>query len=132
MTYKFYDTKALIKCRDELFNNPDEYPVFTDITMNQLSNLKYSEDEDGAFELSNILREHIYEYSIWPYHSYMFLSLKAKCPMLLEAPAFSILAAAMEYDNTIHPDETVFVTTDRTLGDLANRVYFGEDSIIYV
>ena len=38
------------------------------------------------------------------------------------------LAAAYAYDTYVHPDETVFVTCDVALSELAN-LYFGEDSI---
>ena len=39
------------------------------------------------------------------------------------------LAAAIDYDNKIHPDETIFVTTNLNAAKIAN-LFFGEDSII--
>ena len=39
-----------------------------------------------------------------------------------------ILATAIDYDNTRHPDETIFVTNDLSLKNIAN-LFFGEDSI---
>lgn len=39
-----------------------------------------------------------------------------------------ILATAIDYDNNIHPDETIFVTNDLALKVIAN-LFFGEDSI---
>ena len=39
-----------------------------------------------------------------------------------------ILACAIAYDNAVHPDETVFVTNDLALKNIAN-LFFGNDSI---
>lgn len=41
------------------------------------------------------------------------------------------LSAAVHYDNTVHPDQVVFVTTDVKLAHAANW-FFGSDSIIIV
>ena len=131
-TYKFYDTQALLKCRHELFKSPNEIVVFSDITMYQIINQKYSEDGTAAFELHNILKDHEYEYVVWKYFPHFFQVFKQHAPMLQEAPIFAMLACAIDYDTNEHPDETVFVTTDKVVGDLANRVCFGEDSVIYV
>lgn len=43
-------------------------------------------------------------------------------------PIAAEISAALAYDYYEHPDETVFVTGNAELGDLANR-YFGNDSI---
>ena len=40
----------------------------------------------------------------------------------------SELALAIQYEKICHPDETIFVTSDKDMADIANR-YFGEDSI---
>ena len=40
----------------------------------------------------------------------------------------SELALAIQYENMCHPDEMIFVTSDKKLAEVANR-YFGEDSI---
>ena len=40
----------------------------------------------------------------------------------------SELALAIQYEKMCHPDETIFVTSDKDMADIANR-YFGEDSI---
>lgn len=39
-----------------------------------------------------------------------------------------ILATALDYDTNVHPDETVFITNDLALFNIAN-LFFGEDSI---
>lgn len=39
-----------------------------------------------------------------------------------------ILACAFDYDRQMHPDETVFVTNDLALKNIANTI-FGSDSI---
>jgi hypothetical protein len=40
----------------------------------------------------------------------------------------SEVALAIQYDRMCHPDETIFVTSNKDLAEVANR-YFGEDSI---
>jgi hypothetical protein len=42
-----------------------------------------------------------------------------------------ILATAFNYDYYKHPDETIFVTNDLVLAEIAN-LFFGKDSIISV
>ena len=44
------------------------------------------------------------------------------------SPDMKILATALDYDNRVHPDETVFITNDLSLFNIAN-LFFGEDSI---
>lgn len=40
----------------------------------------------------------------------------------------SELALAIQYEKMCHPDETIFITSDKDMAEVANR-YFGEDSI---
>lgn len=46
-------------------------------------------------------------------------------------PDIKILACALDYDIRVHPDETIFITNDLSLQNIAN-LFFGEDSISYV
>jgi hypothetical protein len=41
----------------------------------------------------------------------------------------SELALAVQYEKMCHPDELIFVTSNKDTADIANR-YFGEDSIV--
>lgn len=43
-------------------------------------------------------------------------------------PDLKILATALDYDTRVHPDETVFITNDLALFNIAN-LFFGNDSI---
>ena len=43
-------------------------------------------------------------------------------------PDTKILSCAINYDNTVHPDEVVFVTADLGQYLIAN-LFFGEDSV---
>ena len=43
-----------------------------------------------------------------------------------------ILACAIDFDKTWHPDETVFITNDLALKNIANILYFGSDSVLSV
>ena len=41
------------------------------------------------------------------------------------------IALAIQYEKMCHPDELVFVTSDKKKAEIANQ-YFGQDSIIYL
>lgn len=41
------------------------------------------------------------------------------------------IADALFYDREYHPDEVVFVTTEKEVAEMAN-LYFGEDSIMVI
>lgn len=48
-----------------------------------------------------------------------------------ENPAYTDLYAALDYDEKVKPDATIFVTGSYAMSKIAN-LYFGEDSIIYI
>lgn len=129
--YKFYDTCSLLIKADALFDNEDSTIVISSISLEELENIKTSgsKDEDTKMRARHLLRtldENPDKYEIWIF----------KEPMLkpIEEKGFSIsndmriLATAIDYDNTQHPDETVFITNDLLLKHIAN-LFFGEDSI---
>ena len=130
MTYKFYDTSSLLLKASNLFE--DEAPfAISSITLNELENIKTSSHKDtelkyAARKLLHMLDEHSEAYDVMIYRpSY----LKPIEEMELEITNdMKILACAIAYDNTVHPDETVFVTNDLALKNIAN-LFFGNDSI---
>lgn len=108
MIFKFYDyesfikqnPKDLLKCRFAISNSTYQ-KVFAEDTGDLLFLLMTSRSK---FDIC-------YEESI---------------EMTDEVP--SELALAIQYEKMCHPDETIFVTSDEDIADIANR-YFGEDSI---
>lgn len=108
MIYKFYDyesfikqnPKDLLKCRFAISNSTYQ-KVFTEDAGDLLFLLMTSRNK---FDIC-------YEESI---------------EMTDEIP--SELALAIQYEKMCHPDEAIFVTSDKDMADIANR-YFGEDSI---
>ena len=108
MIYKFYDyesfikqkSKDLLSCRFAISNSTYQ-KVFSEDTGDLLFLLMTSRNK---FDIC-------YEESI---------------EMTDEIP--SELALAIQYDKMCHPDETIFVTSDKEVAEIANR-YFGEDSI---
>lgn len=129
--FKFYDTCSLLIKADSLFKDEQDTIVISSISLEELENIKTSgsKDEDTKMRARRLLRvldENPDKYEIWIF----------KEPMLkpIEEKGFSIsndmriLATAVDYDNTQHPDETVFITNDLLLKHIAN-LFFGEDSI---
>ena len=129
--FKFYDTCSLLIKADSLFKDEQDTIVISSISLEELENIKTSgsKDEDTKMRARHLLRvldENPDKYEIWIF----------KEPMLkpIEEKGFSIsndmriLATAIDYDNTQHPDETVFITNDLLLKHIAN-LFFGEDSI---
>lgn len=108
MIFKFYDyesfikqnPKDLLKCRFAISNSTYQ-KVFAEDTGDLLFLLMTSRNK---FDIC-------YEESL---------------EMTDEIP--SELALAIQYEKMCHPDETIFVTSDKDMAAIANR-YFGEDSI---
>lgn len=99
MIYKFYDTKAFL-------SHKKEKDVITIIS--SISNLM------GADEVFQFQEE-------------MLVPFTQK-NINLKDDSLIALACAYAYDSSQHPDETIFVTTDPNIAEIANR-FFGEDSI---
>jgi hypothetical protein len=117
-TYKFYTTEALLKDKDNLFNDIDTYVVMTSYShcaveaplCRELKLNSHFEIFDA--NLPNCFSEEVY-YSGLSYED---------CLSLL---------AAIDYDALVHPDETVFVTACPQDVPFINK-FFGEDSIIVI
>ena len=99
MIYKFYDTKAFLL-------HKKEKDVIT--LVSSISNLV---DADEVFQF--------YEEMLIPFTQE---NINPKNDSLIA------LACAYAYDSNQHPDETIFVTTNPEIAEIANR-FFGEDSI---
>ena len=132
MIYKFYDTCSLLLAGTRIFNNKNEKPVISSITIQELEDIKSSNRKDEkikylARQVVRSLTEHEGEYDLHIFETYMLDPIYSKGDFDVNND-LRILATAFDYDYYKHPDETVFVTNDLVLKHIAN-MFFGEDSI---
>ena len=130
MTYKFYDTCSLLLKADSLIDEKDPI-IISSITLSELENIKTSSHKDNelkyaARRLLNFLTDHPETYTVHIFTLDMIKPIEEKSLDITNDT--KILATAIDYDTNIHPDETVFVTNDLALYNIAN-LFFGEDSI---
>ena len=129
-TYKFYDTSSLLLKADTLFDS-EENIVISSITINELENIKTATNKtpelrQSARHLLRAFEEHPDSYEM---HLFRMDMLEPILNLGFSVTDDAkILASAIDYDKTQHPDETVFVTNDLVLSHLAN-LFFGSDSI---
>lgn len=129
--YNFYDTCSLLLKLDSLFNEDEPPFAISSITLNELEEIKTDNRRDpdvkyAARKLLHLLDEHRGEYDIHIFTENMLDPIKEK--QLSITNDIKILATAFDYDNNIHPDETVFVTNDLALKEIAN-LFFGDGCI---
>ena len=129
-TYKFYDTCSLLLKVDTLLEETDPI-VISSITLNELENIKTSNNKDAdikyaARRLLHLLAEHPEAYEVHIFNMNMLDPITERGLAITDDT--KILATAIDYDRTRHPDETVFVTNDLALYHIAN-LFFGTDSI---
>ena len=128
--YKFYDTCSLLLKVDTLLEETDPI-VISSITLNELENIKTSNNKDAdikyaARRLLHLLAEHPEAYEVHIFNMNMLDPINERGLAITDDT--KILATAIDYDRTCHPDETVFVTNDLALYHIAN-LFFGTDSI---
>ena len=128
--YKFYDTSSLLLKTDSLFIDKEPFAI-SSITLEELENIKTSNHKDAeikykARKLLHLLDEHSGEYDIHIFKEQMLNPIIEKD--LTITNDMKILATAFNYDNNIHPDETIFVTNDLALKAIAN-LFFGDGVI---
>lgn len=128
--YKFYDTCSLLLKAGNLFEE-DSNIVISSITLKELENIKVSANKDpdikyAARRLLHLLDENPDKYECWIFRTDMMEPIEQKCLPISDDTR--ILAAAYDYDRRIHPDETIFVTNDLSLKNMAN-LFFGNDCI---
>ena len=128
--FKFYDTCSLLLKADTLLEETDPI-VISSITLNELENIKTSNNKDAdikyaARRLLHLLAEHPEAYEVHIFNMNMLDPINERGLAITDDT--KILATAIDYDCTCHPDETVFVTNDLALYHIAN-LFFGTDSI---
>ena len=127
---KFYDTCSLLKADENIF---EEKFAISSITLEELESIKTSIHKDQetkyqARKLLALLDKHMWEYDIVIFKLNMLKHIEDLLPINNDT---KILACAIEYDKTQHPDETIFITNDLSLKAMAS-LFFGEDSIISI
>ena len=131
MIYKFYDTSSLLIRANDWWMDEDTTVVISTITLQELENIKSSGGRDfetkrAAAQLLRSLVEHSGAYEVVIYMPSMVQHLLDSGYEL--SNDLKILACASWWDYNIAPDNTIFVTNDLALYQIANIV-FGEDSI---
>ena len=124
---KFYDTSSLLLKATSLHEEPF---VISSITLQELENIKSSgrkdlETKHNARLVLNYLDNHD-NYTIHIFTNSMLQPIEN---MDLEiSNDMKILATAIDYDKFVQPDETIFVSNDIALKNIAN-LFFGSDMI---
>ena len=124
---KFYDTSSLLLKATSLHEEPF---VISSITLQELENIKSSgrkdlETKHNARLILNYLDTHD-NYTIHIFTNSMLQPIEE---MDLEiSNDMKILASAIDYDKFVQPDETIFVSNDIALKNIAN-LFFGSDMI---
>ena len=128
--YKFYDTSSLLKI---IQNNciPEEELYLSSISLKELENIKNSEKRSpdvkfAARTLANLIWDCPNKFKVIFYKEDMIQPIvEAGLPITDD---MRILATAIYFDNTYHPDETIFVSDDILLKVTAN-LFFGDGVI---
>lgn len=131
MTYNFYDTSSLLLKASTLFEDPTEHIIISSITLKELEEIKtmYNKTSDIKFAARRLLAQlaaHPDAYDTVIFTTSMLEPIIEKD--LMVSNDTKILACAIWYDATQHPDETIFITNDLSLRHIAN-LFFGQDSI---
>ena len=124
MKYCFYDTCSLLLKGVSLFENTDETPVLSSITISELENIKTANNKDEtvraqARTVLRCLNENIENYEMVIYHPSMLGALE---PLDLETNNdIKILASAVYY-NTFE-NEITFFSNDLLLKQFALLIF---------
>ena len=127
---KFYDTCSLLLKVEDLFSE-GKFAI-SSITLEELEGIKTSAHKDAetkyhARKILSQLADNPKEYEVWIFRDYMLGPIKEKGFESINND-LKILSCAINYDKEVHPDDTIFVTNDLALYNIAN-LFFGEDSI---
>lgn len=130
MIYKFYDTSSLLLRANNLFNNPEEHIIISTITLAELEDIKTAANKNDdikyqARKITALLEQNYDKYTVWIFNMIMLTENLSQFGITND---IKILATALDYDKKCHPDETIFVTNDLALKNIANT-FFGSDSI---
>ena len=125
---KFYDTSSLLLDVSNLHN--EEHFIISSITLQELENIKTSSRKDADVKYNaRLALNYLDTADNYTVHIFNLRMLDPIVEKDLEVSNDTkILATAFDYDNTVNPDNTIFMTNDLALKNIAN-LFFGEDSI---
>ena len=129
--YYVFDTSSLILEAYTLFEDYSNI-IIPSVCLTELENIKTSADKDPEVKqavrfLLDLLDDNPDKFEIHVFKNGMLKPAREKDLEINND--IKILMTAVDYDNTRHPDETIFVTNDLSLKRIANE-FFGNDSII--
>jgi predicted ribonuclease YlaK len=124
---KFYDTSSLLLKATSLHEEPF---VISSITLQELENIKSSGRKDlETKHNARLVLNYLDNHNNYTIHIFTNSMLQPIEEMDLEiSNDMKILASAIDYDKFVQPDETIFVSNDIALKNIAN-LFFGSDMI---
>ena len=124
---KFYDTSSLLLKATSLHEEPF---VISSITLQELENIKSSGRKDLEIKHNaRLVLNYLDNHDNYTIHIFTNSMLQPIEEMDLEiSNDMKILASAIDYDKFVQPDETIFVSNDIALKNIAN-LFFGSDMI---
>jgi predicted ribonuclease YlaK len=131
---KFYDTCSLLIKVDRLFNDENEHIIISDITLNELENIKTSNRKDidtkfAARRLLHLLDQNDDKYEVFVYKKSYSLVLESCFDI---TPDIKILSCVLYYQK-MQDKDVIFVTNDLSLKSIAklylNNVESEEEEI---
>ena len=127
MTYKFYDTSSLLI---DAYKLEGKNIIISSISLTELEEIKQSnKDAQTKYAARQVLRtfeNNPETYQVWIFMTDMLEPItKMGLPISNDT---KILATAIDYEKTQHPDDVSFITNDLALKHMAN-LFFGRDSI---
>lgn len=129
---KFYDTCSLILDIDNLIEKEQNFDlIISDITLYELEKLKNTEKDLSKLQaIRKVIRaldQKIFPYEIYFYRQ-SFKNAEIAHACLNYCYDMDILECYLHYEKNVAPDNTVFVTNDLSLKNIAN-LFVGEDCI---
>ena len=127
MTYKFYDTSSLLI---DAYKLKEKNVIISSITLTELEEIKQSNKDAqtkcAARQVLRTFENNPEMYQVWIFMTDMLEPItKMGLPISNDT---KILATAIDFEKTQHPDDVSFITNDLALKHMAN-LFFGRDSI---
>ena len=131
-TKKFYDTCSLILDINNLIENEQNFDlIISDLTLFELEKLKNTEKDLSKLQsirkVIRALEQKVFPYEIY-FHRQSFKNADIARACLDYCYDMRILECYLHYEKNIAPDNTILVTNDLSLKNIAN-LFVGEDCI---
>ena len=131
MKHKFYDTSSLLLIAEELFTNPEEKIHISSITLNELENIKTSQNKDfeikyKASQLVKILDKYEDNYICHVFTNDMLTPITERRLTVTDDTRILATALTAKKDN----NDLIFVTNDLCLKRLSKIFFEKVESVI--